>query len=131
MRLQNDRGVMSYVYFLDSLINEAQDVKELRDAGVLYNDFGSDTELQNFFSEIRDELVSVPDNYIVVKEKIQEYYGTFMSKMLQFYHAYIKDRSWPLAIALAVLLDLFFSATQTWFAVKSWFSVSPASQSHS
>ncbi|GMY19145.1 UPF0481 protein At3g47200-like [Fagus crenata] len=131
MCLQNDRGVMSYLFFLNSLINEAQDVKELRDAGVLYGYNRSDTELQNFFSVICPESGSDLDNYIGVKEKIQEYHGTLMSKMLQFYHAYIKDSSWPLALFLAVLLDLFFGGTQSWFAVKNWFSVSPASQSHS
>ncbi|GMY19163.1 UPF0481 protein At3g47200-like [Fagus crenata] len=122
MCLQNDRGVMSYLFFLYSLINEAQDVKELRDAKVLYNSLGSDTELQNLFSEICAEFGSDPDNYIGVKEKIQEYYGTLMSKMLQFYHAKIKESSWPLLVILAVLLDLLFSGTQTWISVKTWFS---------
>ena len=128
-------GVTSYLLFLYSLINEAQDVKELRDAGVLYNSFGSDTELQTIFSEICAELGSDPDTYIGVREKIQEYYGTLMSKMLQFYHAYIKDSSWPLLVILAVLLDLLFSGTQTLISVKTWFSVTPAPapapQSHS
>jgi hypothetical protein len=115
-------GVISYLFFLHSLINEAQDVKELRDAGVLYNSFGSDTELQTLFSELRDAGV-LPDDHdtlIGVKEKIQEYYGTLMSKMVQLYHAYIKDSSWPLF--LTVLLDLFLSGTQTWISVKTWFS---------
>ncbi|GMY21883.1 UPF0481 protein At3g47200-like, partial [Fagus crenata] len=74
---KKDSGVISYLFFLSSLITEAQDVKELKDAGVLYN-FGSDTELPNLFSKIRNELGSDPDNYIEVKEKIQEYYGTLM-----------------------------------------------------
>ena len=32
----NDYGVFSYISFLDSLIDEANDVKELRKAGILY-----------------------------------------------------------------------------------------------
>ena len=32
----NDYGVISYISFLDSLIDEANDVKELRKAGILY-----------------------------------------------------------------------------------------------
>ena len=32
----NDYGVISYISFLDSLIDEANNVKELRKAGILY-----------------------------------------------------------------------------------------------
>jgi hypothetical protein len=131
---KKDSGVISYLFFLSSLITEAQDVKELKVAGVLYN-FGSDTELPNLFSKIRNELGSDPDNYIEVKKNIQEYYGTLMSKMFQFYHAYIKGSSWPLLVTFAVLLDLFFAGTQTLIALMSWFSgrpaPAPAPQSHS
>ena len=42
---KNDFGVTSYIYFLGSLIHEANDVKMLRETGVLYNCLGSDEEV--------------------------------------------------------------------------------------
>ncbi|GMY19144.1 UPF0481 protein At3g47200-like [Fagus crenata] len=120
-------GVISYLSFLHSLINEDQDVKELRDAGVLHNSHVTDTELQTLISELRNAEVlhDDPEAYVGVREKIQEYYGTLMCRILQFYHASIKDSSWPVVSVLVVSFGLLLSATQTWF------TVSPASQSHS
>ncbi|GMY18949.1 UPF0481 protein At3g47200-like [Fagus crenata] len=80
MCFENDRGVMSYLFFLHSLINEAQDVKELRVAGVLYDSYFSDTELQELFREICRELPGDPDTHRGVKKQIQEYYGTLGSR---------------------------------------------------
>jgi hypothetical protein len=50
---KNDFGVTSYISFLDSLFNEANDVKILRKAGVLYNCLGSDEEVAKLFNEDR------------------------------------------------------------------------------
>ena len=54
---ENDFRVMSYISFLDSLIDEANDVKVLRKAGVLYNCLGSDEEVAKIFNEIGTDLV--------------------------------------------------------------------------
>ena len=122
MCFENDGGVMSYLFFLHSLINEAQDVQELRVAGVLCNTCFCDTDLQELFREICRKLPGDPDTHRGVRKQIQEYYGTWMSWMLQIYHAKIRDSNWPLTIVLAVLLDLALSGTQTWIAVKTWIS---------
>ncbi|KAM3690913.1 hypothetical protein ACJW31_09G156100 [Castanea mollissima] len=58
----NDYGVTSYISFLDSLIDEVNDVKELRKAGILYNLLGSDEEVTQLFNEIGTDLV--PNNKI-------------------------------------------------------------------
>ena len=49
---QNDSAITSYISFLDSLIDEANDVKMLRKAGILYNCLGSDEEVARVFNEI-------------------------------------------------------------------------------
>ncbi|PPD79259.1 hypothetical protein GOBAR_DD23808 [Gossypium barbadense] len=48
----NNFAVTSYMGFLDSLIDEAEDVKELRDAGILYNRFGSDKEVAKLIKKM-------------------------------------------------------------------------------
>ncbi|MBA0860120.1 hypothetical protein Goshw_014218, partial [Gossypium schwendimanii] len=45
------------ICFLDSLIDEAEDVKDLRDAGILYNGLGSDEEVAKLFNKMNTDLV--------------------------------------------------------------------------
>ena len=49
----------TYISFLDSLIDEAKDVKELSKAGILYNLLGSDQEVTQLFNEICTDLVPI------------------------------------------------------------------------
>ncbi|KAK4580912.1 hypothetical protein RGQ29_024532 [Quercus rubra] len=49
---QNDFGITYCISFLDSLIDEANDVKMLRKAGILYNCLGSDEHVAKLFNEI-------------------------------------------------------------------------------
>ena len=61
---KNDFGVTSYISFLDSLIDEANDVKMLRKARILRNVLGSDEEVAKLFNEIGTDLV--PVTYIML-----------------------------------------------------------------
>ncbi|KAL4607587.1 hypothetical protein ACB092_09G186300 [Castanea dentata] len=100
----NDYGVTSYISFLDSLIDEANDVKELRKAGILYNLLGSDEEVTQLFNEIGTDLV--PNNKINsdVRSRIQKYYKN-------------KGKTW---ISQAIH-DHFSSSGQSWlFLALYW-----------
>ena len=70
----NDYGVPSYISFLDSLIDEANDVKELRKAGIIYNLLGSDDEVTQLFNEIGTDLVPNNKIYSDFRSRIQKYY---------------------------------------------------------
>ena len=70
----NDYGVTSYISFLDSLIDEANDVKEIRKAGIIYNLLGSDDEVTQLFNEIGTDLVPNNKIYSDVRSRIQKYY---------------------------------------------------------
>ncbi|MBA0654798.1 hypothetical protein Goklo_021733, partial [Gossypium klotzschianum] len=63
----NDFTVTSYMCFLDLLIDEAEDVKDLRDAGILYNRLGSDEEVAKLFNKMNTDLVPSPMTYSEVK----------------------------------------------------------------
>ncbi|GLT63174.1 hypothetical protein SLA2020_357550 [Shorea laevis] len=56
----NDFEITSYVSFLNSLIEKAENVKELRDAGVLGNRLGSDKAVVRLFNKINAKLVPNP-----------------------------------------------------------------------
>ncbi|XP_035546466.1 UPF0481 protein At3g47200-like [Juglans regia] len=115
----NDFGVTSYISFLDSHIDEASDVKDLRKARVLYNFLGSDVEVAQLFNEIGTDLVPNLEAYKDVKYQIQECYdNTWMRFTAEFFHYHFRT-SWTGFASLGALFALFLGATQTWFAVFS------------
>ena len=59
----DDYAVTSYICFLGSLIDDADDVKELRSRHILCNFLGSDEEVTRIFHEIANNLVD-PAIYI-------------------------------------------------------------------
>ncbi|MCD7471082.1 hypothetical protein HAX54_011366 [Datura stramonium] len=71
----DDFGITSYLSFMDSLIDHAEDVKELRSQGILLNFLGSDQEVADLFNEIARDLVPNPHAFVDVKDKIEEHYN--------------------------------------------------------
>jgi hypothetical protein len=115
----NDFGISSYISFLDSLIDEANDVKDMRKAHVLHNFLGSDQEVADLFNEIGTDLVPNSKTYEDVKFKIQGYYeNSWMTWMAQVLHDHFSS-PWTVIAFLGVLLGLGLTATQTWYAVDS------------
>jgi hypothetical protein len=116
---KNDFGISSYISFLDSLIDEANDVKDLRKAHVLHNFLGSDQEVADLFNAIGTDLVPNAEAYKDVKFQIQGYYdNNWMTWMAQFFHDHFSS-PWTILAFLGVLLGLALTATQTWYAVDS------------
>ncbi|XP_047262107.1 uncharacterized protein LOC124895721 [Capsicum annuum] len=70
----DDFGITSFLTFMDSLIDHAEDVKELRSKGILLNFLGSDQEVADLFNEIARDLVPNPHAYVDVKDKIVKHY---------------------------------------------------------
>ncbi|XP_060213705.1 uncharacterized protein LOC132640912 [Lycium barbarum] len=69
----DDFGVTSYLSFMDSLIDHAEDMKELRSKGILLNFLGSDQEVADLFNEIARDLVPNPHAFVDVKDKIDKH----------------------------------------------------------
>ena len=113
----NDYGVTSYISFLDSLIDEANDVKELRKAGVLQNFLGSDQEVAQLFNEIGNDLVPNPEIYSKVRSSIQKYYkNKFLTWTSQVIHDHFSS-PWTIIAFIAAVFALILSTLQTWYTV--------------
>ncbi|KAK4580922.1 hypothetical protein RGQ29_024542 [Quercus rubra] len=113
----NDYGVTSYISFLDSLIDEANDVKELRKAGVLQNFLGSDQEVAQLFNEIGNDLVPNPEIYSKVRSSIQKYYkNMFLTWTSQVIHDHFSS-PWTIIAFIAAVFALILSTLQTWYTV--------------
>ncbi|XP_057983218.1 UPF0481 protein At3g47200-like [Malania oleifera] len=63
----DDLGVTSYICFMDSLIDHAEDVKELRSEGILMSCLGSDQQVADLFNDIANNLVDNRELYMEVK----------------------------------------------------------------
>ncbi|XP_019053643.1 PREDICTED: uncharacterized protein LOC104599532 [Nelumbo nucifera] len=70
----DDFKVTSYICFLDSLIDRADDVKELRSDRVLINNLGSDEEAAHLINQLGRNLMD-PNTYNEVKIEMKKFCG--------------------------------------------------------
>ncbi|XP_076905842.1 putative UPF0481 protein At3g02645 [Bidens hawaiensis] len=114
-----DSWVTSYVSLLDSLIDDAEDVKILRKAWVLENMQGSDKQVAEFFNEIGTGLPVSDLEYMEVKNQIQRHYGSWRNTLFyQLKNEYFKN-PWAIFVLLGALIALFLSVVQTYLSVWS------------
>ncbi|KAL5539164.1 hypothetical protein UlMin_046036 [Ulmus minor] len=109
--------VAAYISLLDLLIDYPNDVKELRNSHVLFNQLGSDKEVANLFNEIATDLVF---NFEIYKKVIGDMEKHCESKMrtwmAQVYYARFSS-PWSIVAFLAAFLALALTAIQTWRAL--------------
>ena len=115
-KFQTEDGVTSYVYFLDSLIDNEEDAKDLRMATIFRNRLSSDAEVAKIFNEIGTDLVPAP-GYVDVKIKIQKHYDNrCMTWVAQMYRDHFSS-PWTILALIAAVIVLGLTGVQTWFAV--------------
>ncbi|EOY09043.1 Uncharacterized protein TCM_024379 [Theobroma cacao] len=113
---ENDFAVTSYLYFLDSLIDTAEDVKEMRVTGMLHNYLGSDEEVADLFNKLSRDLVPDQAMYKDVTDNIHKYCNNpWTTAMAQAYYTHFSS-PWTFLGLLAALLGLLFSAIQAYYA---------------
>lgn len=113
----NKYEISSYVELLDSLIDHADDVKELRDAGVLHNGLGSDDDVATLFNIVSTDVVADVSIYARVRADIESHYKKkHKTWMAMAYHTYFST-PWTIIAFFAAFLALFLTFIQTWFAI--------------
>ncbi|XP_028798567.1 UPF0481 protein At3g47200-like [Neltuma alba] len=112
----NGYGISSYVAFLDSLIDHAGDVKDLRKEEVLHNALGSDEEVAKLFNTISTDLVPDTERYGKIRRDLEKRYDTmWMTWVAQAIHDFSKPC--PFLSFVAALIALCLTSVQTWFTV--------------
>ncbi|OMO58145.1 hypothetical protein CCACVL1_25555 [Corchorus capsularis] len=113
----NDFTVTSYICFLDSLIDEAEDVRALRDADILHNGMGSDEEVAKLFNKMNTDLVASPIIYSQVKTQIQNHCrNQWITYAAQAYHTHFTS-PWTFLAFAGAIAALGLSALQTYYSV--------------
>lgn len=116
---RTDYEVISYISFLDSLIDYPVDVKELRSSHILHNLLGCDNDVAQLFNEIATDLVPSQAVYKDVIAQIQSHYKSkWRTWMAQVYHDHFSS-PWTIVAFLAAVVALGMSGIQTWYTVKS------------
>ncbi|KAL7197554.1 hypothetical protein ACSBR2_020148 [Camellia fascicularis] len=113
----DDRVISSYIDFMKSLIDNQDDVKELRSKHILFNNLGIDQEVANVFKEITT-FASRIEPYQEVMQRIQDHYNsTAKTWMAEFINKYFSG-PWT-AIAFVAATCLFVLAfLQTYYTIS-------------
>ncbi|KAK7287145.1 hypothetical protein RIF29_00219 [Crotalaria pallida] len=118
----SDFQISPYVVFLSSLIDQPEDVKELRSAGILINELSSDKEVADLFNRMDTLLVPETARYAHIRDKIQDHFESNRAqiKMLgwkgEACNTFCRS-PWTIIAFLAATLGLVLTFIQTWFAV--------------
>ncbi|CAK8576692.1 unnamed protein product [Lathyrus sativus] len=112
----NDYGFSTFLVFINSLIRQPEDVKDLRLAGILFSNYGTDEELIKLFHYITTDAVSNAKPYSDLFEKINKHMtNKWKTKTVRFLR-YIRH-PWTNFAVHSAELALAFTVIQTWFAV--------------
>ncbi|KAK8712113.1 hypothetical protein V6N13_147363 [Hibiscus sabdariffa] len=112
---ENDFTVTSYICFLDELIDDAGDVKVLKDDGVLYNVLGSDEEV----AKMSTLLVPSPEIYVDVKLQVEDHCRRKWIRLAaQAYLTYFSS-PWAFIAFMGANAALLLSALQTYYTIIS------------
>ncbi|KAM4079966.1 hypothetical protein ACB094_09G155600 [Castanea mollissima] len=114
----DDFGVTSYICFMDSLIDHAEDVMVLRSKGILLNFLGSDQEVADLFNAIGKDLVPNPYAYADVKGSIERHYRNKLKIwMAEWLHTHFSS-PWTILAFIAASFAISLSVIQTYYAAN-------------
>ncbi|GLT46449.1 hypothetical protein SLA2020_201970 [Shorea laevis] len=117
--------ITSHLSLLNSLIADGEDVKELRDAGVLHHRFGSDKDVAELFNKIsyvrvpnlkKDLALRVDINKYCNSEKLH-FSGVRASVEADLTQTYFKS-PWSFLVLLAALAGLIMTGMQTYYSFR-------------
>ncbi|KAL1367479.1 uncharacterized protein [Arachis hypogaea] len=127
---QNSFQCCSYFFLMDSLIDDAEDVKELRLAGVFQNFLGSDEEVAKLFNQLggllpakmfncttRTGALAYNDKYIEIKQQIDKHYRNRWKTWRAQLHTTYFNNPWSIIAFLAAVLALVLTSLQTWYTI--------------
>ncbi|GMN69729.1 hypothetical protein TIFTF001_038775 [Ficus carica] len=115
----HDPWITSYVNLLDLLVDNEQDVKDLRAANVLRNCLSSDAEVARVINSIGSSCFAPSeDTYAYVKKKIQKHHRRRLAIWTaQVCHAHFSS-PWTILALFAAIAILVLTAIQTWCAFQ-------------
>ncbi|KAF9664608.1 hypothetical protein SADUNF_Sadunf16G0036100 [Salix dunnii] len=109
--------VTSYICFMDSLIDDADDVKELRSKGIIVNFLGTDQQVADLFNNMGSTLEPDTSVYNDVKRKINKQSENTLKKWVAEMQQTYFHSPWAFLAFAAAAVGLALTATQTYYAI--------------
>nr|XP_034894068.1 uncharacterized protein LOC118033257 [Populus alba] len=113
----NPLWVTSYVCFMDSLIDDADDVKELRSKGIIINFHGPDQQVADLFNHMGSFLEPDTSVYNDVKREINEQCESIVKKWVAQWQQTYFHNPWAFIAFVAAAVGLALTATQTYYTM--------------
>ncbi|MED6131413.1 hypothetical protein PIB30_009634 [Stylosanthes scabra] len=119
---RNNFEICSFLVFMSSLIDQPEDVKELRMTGIIINELASDKEVVDLFNKMDSILVPQTLLFAEIRDQI---HSDFESKrgriktltwMREAYNTFFRS-PWTIIVLLAATLGLVLTFIQTWFTI--------------
>ncbi|KAI4356957.1 hypothetical protein L6164_000933 [Bauhinia variegata] len=102
---KNDFHISSFIKFLDLLIDDPEDVKELRREGILQHSLGSDKHVSEFFNIIGSGLVQNPHAFPFLNHVMEWHYkNKFRIWMAEAYYTHCRSPLTIIALTAAATL---------------------------
>ncbi|KAG6743731.1 hypothetical protein POTOM_052432 [Populus tomentosa] len=113
----NPLQVTSYICFMDSLIDDADDMKELRSKGIIINFHGADQQVADLFNQIGSFLEPDTSVYNDVKREINEQCESIVKKWVAQWQQTYFQSPWAFIAFAAAAVGLALTATQTYYTM--------------
>lgn len=113
----NPLWVTSYICFMDSLIDDADDVKELRSKGIIINFHGADQQVADLFNQMGSFLEPDTSVYNDVKREINEQCESIVKKWVAQWQQTYFHSPWAFIAFAAAAVGLALTATQTYYTM--------------
>ncbi|XP_057732942.1 uncharacterized protein LOC130948253 [Arachis stenosperma] len=118
----NNFEISSFLVFMSSLIDQPEDVKELRMARIIINELANDKEVADLFNKMDTILVPETPLFAHIRDQIDLHFKSkrgrikMLSWMREAYNTYFRS-PWTIIALLAATLVLVFTSIQAWFAI--------------
>ncbi|KAB5518970.1 hypothetical protein DKX38_023289 [Salix brachista] len=110
-------SVTSYICFMDSLIDDADDVKELRSNGIIVNFLGSDQQVADLFNNMGRSLEPDTSAYNDVKREINNQCESTLKKWVAEWQQTYFHSPWSILACAAAAVGLALTATQAYYTI--------------
>ncbi|KAB5519339.1 hypothetical protein DKX38_023658 [Salix brachista] len=107
--------VSSYILFMDSLIDDAEDVEEMRSNGIIINYLGADQKVADLFNGMGQSLTHDTAAYNDVKMAINKQCESTVKRWAYEWKKTYFSNPWTFITVLAASLGLCLTATQTYY----------------
>ncbi|KAM3322423.1 hypothetical protein P3S67_003574 [Capsicum chacoense] len=115
------KSVTAYVRFMKDLVVSKEDLKELREKGIIINSLGDDEQVVKLFKALNTYKVEDATIYWVVKNDIEEHINsipkTTMGELIAELRTNYFNNHWSIIVFVATIFIICLNIVQTYYTI--------------